>query len=91
MMAEDWIAPLVGALVVVDTDADYLAIGTLVAAGPEHLELADADLHDHREANSTKEVYLLESRRIAVRSNRRRVLVPRRRMVAISRLDDVIG
>ncbi|MFM2092521.1 MAG: hypothetical protein RLZZ127_3010 [Planctomycetota bacterium] len=90
-MDPDWIAPFIGAVVVVDTDADYLAIGTLTAAGPAHLELTDADLHDHREANSTKEVYVLESQRIAVRANRRRVAIPRSRVVAVSRLDDVVG
>ena len=48
-----------------------------------------ADLHDHREANSTKEVYALESRQIGVRVNRQRVAIPRQQLVAISLLDDL--
>jgi len=85
----DWLTSYLGAVVVVDLTEFYLAIGTLVAVGPDHLVLADADLHDHRESNSTKEVYVLESRQIGVRANRKRVAIPRRHLVAISRLDEV--
>lgn len=87
--SEDWLAPFLGAVVVCDLAEPYLVIGRLVAAGLHHLEFADADLHDHREANSTKEVYALESRTIGVRANRVRVSVPRRQLVAISRLEDL--
>jgi hypothetical protein len=87
--ADDWLGEFIGQVVVVDLAEPYLVIGRLEACGPDHLAFADADLHDHREANSTKEVYALESLKLGVRANRRRVVVPRRQLVAISRLDDV--
>jgi hypothetical protein len=85
----DWLHPFLGQAVVCDLAEFYLAIGILAAYGPDHLVLADADLHDHREANSTKEVYALESAKVGVRANRRQVALPRRHLVAISRLADL--
>jgi hypothetical protein len=87
---ERWPGAFVGQLVVIDLDQSYLVIGRLVRAEDTHLSLTDADLHDHQEANCTKEVYLLESRTLGVRANRSRVDIPRHRMLAISRLEDVV-
>jgi hypothetical protein len=88
---DDWLAPLVGQQVVADLGEFYLVLGTLVAATADSLEFRDAELHDHREANSTKEVYVLETRSLGIRANRARLWVPRRQLVAISRLADVLG
>ena len=85
----DWLAPFVGKVVVADLDEFFLVIGTLAELGADHLLFTDADLHDHRESNSTKEVYAIESLRIGVRVNRTRVLIPRRRLVAMSLLEDL--
>jgi hypothetical protein len=85
----DFITPFIGQTVIVDLDDHYLVIGTLVGADATHLAFTNADLHDHREANSTKEVYALESLRIGVRVNRTKVTVPRQRLVAISLLADI--
>ena len=87
---ERWLGDYIGQLVVVDIDQSYLVIGRLVGAASTHLSLAEADLHDHQEANCSKEVYLLESRTLGVRANRARVDIPRHRMLAISRLEDVV-
>jgi hypothetical protein len=87
----DWLKPYLGQLVVCDLDEFYLIIGTVAEVGPEHVVFTDADLHDHREANSTKEVYVLESRKIGVRVNRKRLAMPLRRLVAISRIDEVVA
>jgi hypothetical protein len=87
---EGWLGAFIGQLVVVDLDQSYLVIGRLVRAERTHLSLADADLHDHQEANCSKEVYLLESRTLGVRANRSRVDIPRHRMLAISRLEDIV-
>ena len=86
----DWLTAFIGQVVVCDLDDHFLVIGTLVYAGPDHFALANADLHDHREANSTREVYVIESRKIGVRVNRHKVWVPRSRVVAVSLLDDVV-
>ena len=80
-----------GHVVVADLAEFYLVIGTLVEVRDDWLVFVDADLHDHREANSTKEVYCLETRQLGVRVNRRQVAVPRRQIVALSRLADVVA
>ncbi len=85
---DDWLRPLLGQLVVLDLDGDYLAFGRLEAVGRHHLTLVEADLHDHSEANCTKEVYALESKQIGVRVNRAVLHVPRSRLIAVSRLED---
>lgn len=80
----------VGHPVVVDLDGGYLALGTVAQVDQHHLVLVDADLHDHAEANCTKEVYVIDSVKIGVRANRRRVLLPLVRVIAVSRLSDVV-
>jgi hypothetical protein len=80
---------LLGQVVVVDLDGPWLAFGRLVAAGTGWIELADADLHDLREGASTRDVYALETQKLGVRVNRRRVLLPFSQIVALSRLEDV--
>ncbi len=87
--APAWLLDYVGAVVVVDLDEQFLVLGTLRSISAEHLGFTDADLHDHRESNSTKEVYVIESRSLGVRVNRQRLDIPLTRMIAISRLDDV--
>ena len=87
----DWLGAFVGEQVVIDTDAGYLAIGVLEQAAADHVVLTACDLHDHAEANSTKEVYVLESRRFGPRVNRQRVVLPRSRVVAVSRLVDAVS
>ncbi len=83
----DWLSPYVGKQVIADLDEFFLVLGTLREIGPDHLVFVDADVHDHRESNSTKEVYALESRTIGLRVNRTAVAIPRRRLVAISLLE----
>lgn len=80
---------LLGQTVVVDLDGPWVAFGRLVQAGPGWIELAEADLHDMREGTSTRDVYALETQKLGVRVNRRRVLLPVSQIIAMSRLDDV--
>lgn len=87
--AESWLSSLIGQVVVCDLDESYLVIGTLRAADAQHVSLSEADLHDHHESNCTKDVYLLETRQLGVRANRRQVAIPRARVLAISRLEDI--
>ena len=87
--ADLWLTRLIGQVVVIDLDESYLVIGTLCTVDAHHLSLSDADLHDHHESNCTKDVYLLETRQIGVRFNRRQVTIPRTRVLAVSRLEDI--
>jgi hypothetical protein len=86
---DPWLAGLIGQVVVLDLDESYLAIGTLRAVDAHHVALTQADLHDHRESNCTKDVYLLETRQLGVRFNLQAVAIPRARVLAVSRLEDI--
>jgi hypothetical protein len=87
---DDWLSSFIGLVVVADLDDQYIVVGTLTAVAPDHLAFANADLHDHRESNSTKDVYVIESRKIGVRVNRHKLWIPRHRLVALSPLADVV-
>jgi hypothetical protein len=54
------------------------------------LELKNADLHDLRDTDTSREHYVIASCHTGIKRNRRRVLLNRREVVAISRLDDVV-
>jgi len=86
---EDWLEPFVGKSIVCDLDDSFMVLGRLDSFSAHHLQFSQADLHDHHEANSSKEVYVIESRRLGVRVNRLHLYVPRGRVVAVSLLDDV--
>lgn len=81
---------LVGDRVVIDLRSPYVCIGTLVRYDELYAELKNADLHDLRDTDTTRELYVVGSRSTGIKRNRRRVLVVRAEMVAIARLDDVI-
>jgi hypothetical protein len=55
-----------------------------------YLELKNADLHDLRDTDTTRENYVAASRATGVKRNRKRVLLVRSDIVAISRLEDVV-
>lgn len=77
-------------VVVCDLREHYLVIGRLVEVGTSHLRLVEADLHDHREANSTKDVYLIETKKYGVRQNRARIDIPRMNVIAVCLLTDIV-
>ena len=77
-------------VVVVDTAAAYVYAGTLANFDSNHLVLEHADVHDLRDAATTRELYVLETRMHGVRANRNSVLVRRDQVVSLSALDDVI-
>ncbi len=82
---------LIGQTVVVDLRGEYVVLGTLLRFDEWTLELRNADLHDLRDADSTRELYVAEARFTGVQRNRKRVLVTRGEVVAVSRLEDVVG
>ena len=85
-------APLpewIGESVVVDLAGPFLCIGTLDAVTTGFLTMTDADFHDLRDSNATRESYLIDSRRVGIRRNRAKVLVKLSEVVAITKFQDV--
>lgn len=80
---------LIGHPVVVDLSSPYVCLGTLAGLDGEFLELRDADLHDFRDSQATREIYVYDSARLGIRRNRARVLIKRAEVVGIALLSDV--
>jgi hypothetical protein len=75
--------------VVIDLRSPYVCIGTLVLFDEAWLELRNADLHDFRDTDTSRENYVAASRATGIKRNRKRVLVARSDVVAVSRFEDV--
>jgi hypothetical protein len=82
---------LIGTTVVIDLRSTYVCLGTLAGVEGEFLELTDADLHDFRDGNATREVYVFDAVRYGIRRNRAKVLLRREEVVGVARLDAVAG
>lgn len=80
---------LVGQVVVIDMSSRYVCLGTLTRFDEHFVELHDADLHDLRDSDTTRENYVAASVMTGIKRNRARVLVVRSEVVAYSRLADV--
>ena len=91
-MARDDLSQFVGQDVVVDTDGPIIYIGTLERVSEEALVFSEVDVHYIHDglSSGTKEVYVMESKKFGVRSNRKATWVRLARVMSISRLDDVV-
>jgi small nuclear ribonucleoprotein (snRNP)-like protein len=76
--------------VVIDLRSEYVCLGTLLRIDEHFLELRNADLHDLRDTDTTRENYVAESLATGIKRNRRRLLLLRADVVAIARLEDVV-
>jgi len=79
-----------GQKVVVDMRSAFVCLGTLQQIDDHFLEMKNADLHDLRDTDTTRENYVAASRATGVKRNRKRVLLVRTEIVAIGRLEDVV-
>ena len=86
---EGW-EPLVGQVVVVDTNSSFVYLGTLLKVDDQFLVMKDVDAHDRNEGPSTKEQYVMDMKRFGVKANRKEVSVRKALVVSVSRLDDVV-
>jgi hypothetical protein len=75
---------------VVDFRSSFVCLGTLVRLDENFLELKNADLHDLRDTQTSRENYVVAARTTGIKRNRKRVLLVRADVVAVSRLDDVV-
>jgi small nuclear ribonucleoprotein (snRNP)-like protein len=82
---------LIGKVVVVDTDSRFVYLGRLDRVDPDFLVLGDVDVHDRREGPSTKEQYIMDTKKFGVKPNRKEVSVRKTQVVSLSRLDDILG
>ncbi len=76
--------------VVVDFRSEYVCLGTLKRYDDHFLEIRNADLHDLRDTDTTRENYIAASVETGIKRNRKRVVVRRDEVVAVSLLDDVV-
>jgi small nuclear ribonucleoprotein (snRNP)-like protein len=81
---------LIGQNVVIDMRSEYVVLGMLTGYNEFFLELKNADLHDLRDTDTTRENYVAASAMTGVKRNRRKVYVARQEMVAIGGLEDVV-
>ena len=76
--------------VVVDLSSLFVCLGRLVRYDDHFLELKNADLHDLRDTETTRELYVADSVATGVKRNRKRVIIRRAEVVAVSLLDEVV-
>jgi hypothetical protein len=81
---------LIGQNVVVDLRSPFVCLGKLVRVDALHLELKNADLHDLRDTQSSRENYVVAAVATGIKRNRKRVLVVRAEVVAVARVEDVV-
>jgi small nuclear ribonucleoprotein (snRNP)-like protein len=81
---------MIGQKVVVDLRSQFVCLGTLVRVDEHFVEMRNADLHDLRDTDTTRENYVAASRATGIKRNRKRLLLVRADMVAVSRLEDVV-
>jgi hypothetical protein len=78
------------AKVVIDLISPYVCLGKLTRYDEHYLEVKNADLHDLRDTETTRELYIADSVATGIKRNRKRVLIRRSEVVAISKLEDVV-
>lgn len=81
---------MIGEKVVVDMRDRFVCLGQLLRVDEHHIELKNADFHDLRDTETTRELYVADARATGIKRNRRRVLLVRAEIVAVSRLEDVV-
>ncbi len=83
-------AEFVGKTVVVDLKSQYVCLGKLERYDDHAVWLSEADMHDLRDSDTTRENYIAASLTTGIKRNRRSVVVARPEVVAISQLADVV-
>ncbi len=66
----DALTTLQGREVVLDLASPYVVIGTFAGGDHRYLVIEQADVHDLRDSHTTRELYVLDTKRHGVRANR---------------------
>ena len=89
MDSADW-EGFTESVVVIDSNSQFVYIGTLSRVADHFVVLKEVDVHDRTETTSTKEEYIMNCKRFGVRPNRKEVSVRKALVVSVSKLDDVV-
>ena len=81
---------MIGEKIVIDMRSEYVCLGTLAGSTDDFLEMKDVDLHDLRDTETTRENYIVAAVFTGIQRNRRRLLLNRREVVAITLLSDIV-
>jgi hypothetical protein len=81
---------LIDQKVVIDFRSEFVCLGTMKRFDEQFIELRNADLHDLRDTDTSRENYIAASVATGIKRNRKRVIVSRTDVVAISILDEVV-
>jgi hypothetical protein len=81
---------LLGHTVVLDLRSPFVCLGRLQALDELYIDVRNADFHDLRDTQTTRENYVAASRLSGIKRNRKRVLILRSEVVAVSKLEDVV-
>jgi hypothetical protein len=84
------LSELIGERVVVDMRSEFVCLGTLARLDDHFVEMRNADLHDLRDTGTGRENYVAASCATGVKRNRKRVILLRHEIVAVTRLEDVV-
>lgn len=84
------IEELVGQKVVLDLRGPFVCLGRLIAFDDHFLDIRDGDLHDLRDTQTTRENYIVSSKCTGIKTNRKRVLVARADVIALTLFKDII-
>lgn len=76
--------------VVIDMRSSFVCLGTVTRFDDDFIELKDADVHDLRDTETSRENYVVGSKMTGIKRNRRRALIVRKEIVAIALLRDVV-
>ena len=79
----------IGDKVVIDLKSPFVCLGTLTRVDDHFLELKSVDLHDLRDTDTLRENYVAASAQTGIKRNRKKLLLFRSDVVAVSRLGDV--
>ncbi len=77
-----------GQPVVVDLRSPFVCLGVLTRIDEGFLEIENADLHDLRDTKSTRENYIVGALTTGIKRNRKKVLVARAEVLAVTLVSD---
>ncbi len=64
-------------------------MGVLEEIGKDFIVLSEVDVHDSKDTPTTKEIYLLDSRKTGIKSNREKVYINMKYIISFSPIEDI--